>query len=279
MNRGIVVMNTILWSLVAIILIIILISSIGGRIWGRQNNLSSSSSVYEYTVKDDIENISIDWVSGDITVSVYDELYIKLEQYVSTAVTEDTKMSVLVTGKSLKISDNRSKRWNFLWFGNMYSTSIVVFLPQKVYNDIFINGVSSRIEITDISASEIKTHTVSGKINLKNVSAPNLDMNVISGKLYAQGAFSDVDSQSVSGSVEIHSSTMLQRLRSNSVSGRVTVYIPENEGFSVRFSKVSGKLTSDFPFMTKGAKEYIYGNGAAQFSIDVVSGNCSIYKK
>ena len=55
-----------------------------------------------------------------------------------------------------------------------------------------------------------------------------------------------------SGNADLTTSAALDSLRSDSVSGTVTVVMPDNGGFDLSFHKLSGSFHSDFPTTQDG---------------------------
>ena len=147
----------------------------------------------------------------------------------------------------------------------------------KKNEDITCNSVSGRISLKG-EYDRVTAETVSGEFILSSATPVSfVSSNSVSGRVQLDGAFTGrINSETVSGSVTVNSSAMPSSFSSNSVSGSVKLYIPENnDGFTLNYSKVSGKFTSDFA-TTQSGSTYKYGNGKSIFKADTVSGSFTI---
>lgn len=61
----------------------------------------------------------------------------------------------------------------------------------------------------------------------------------------------------------------------STVSGAVTLILPEDTSMTLRFNTVSGKLSSELPGETDG-KNSVFGDGACECSVDTTSGDLRI---
>jgi hypothetical protein len=181
-------------------------------------------------------------------------------------------------------------------FNNISNGSdLKIYLPEREFNSIKIDTVSSNISskslnteiltlITisgDIALSgefpEIYLKTVSGNLQAEELDVQRITLETTSGEISLTGSLTELDINTISGDAKIYSSSMIKNIKSNAVSGNVTIAIPDNDGFTVDFSKVSGKLKSGFALTTNG-NTHIYKNGKTKFSANSVSGNFEIIK-
>ena len=69
----------------------------------------------------------------------------------------------------------------------------------------------------------------------------------------------------------------------NTVSGDTRLYLPDNDGFTLRYQRVSGDVRSDFNLKTSlsdksGTAVYLEGGGR-NYSMQTVSGDLRIYRR
>ena len=107
--------------------------------------------------------------------------------------------------------------------------------------------------------------------DLREVQADAVSANIRIEKLEAE----KITCTATSGAWKVNSSICPTSFKASSVSGGVTLFIPENNGFSLSFDKVSGAFYSDFS-MTLDNGKGIYRDGGNLLIVDTVSGNCSI---
>ena len=122
------------------------------------------------------------------------------------------------------------------------------------------------------SASEFRIKTVSGDIRGSGVEGTLLTVATTSGNIRLDGRYVGLQLNTTSGNADLTTSAALDSLRSDSVSGTVTVVMPDNGGFDLSFHKLSGSFHSDFP-TTQDGEWYRYGDGGRSFSVNTVSGD------
>lgn len=144
-----------------------------------------------------------------------------------------------------------------------------------VSGEINYDGVSGDVRIWDFECKRLRISTVSGKVDLSG-RIERLSFSSVSGGLRADALPErcSVETDTVSGSVELRFDGCPGDVEVDSTSGDVTLWLPEDAGFELDYDSVSGDLDCDFPGL-KG----VYG-GEALFSIDVstTSGDLNIRK-
>lgn len=122
------------------------------------------------------------------------------------------------------------------------------------------------------ASSGIQVGTASGDIRGNGVDCSLLTVSSTSGDIRMEGRFTGIQLGTTSGDASLTTSAALESLSSDSVSGTVTVSMPDNGGFDLSFQKVSGRFHCDFPTTESGGR-YRYQNGGASFSAHTVSGD------
>ncbi len=268
----------------------------GGFSWWEDDKGYSGDGSGSYKIPaSGIENIEIDWVAGEVTLSAYDGEEIHFTESSSKKLNEKTTLRYKVSGNTLKIRFRK----NGILFGSAPGKDLQVFLPRelaKSLGKVKIDAVSAKIDAKDLQAEQmhytttsgpiflekveaerIETDTVSGGLDIENARATEIHASTVSGKTDLEGAFGTIHASGVSGKLTIQSSVCPDSVSASSVSGDVTVVIPENPGFSVSFDRVSGEFDSDFALSLKEGKGS-YKDGGAKIAVDTVSGNLSIKK-
>lgn len=215
--------------------------TVAGKIFSEyfdnENYITAETS--EIKITDDINNIDIDWVNGNVTVirSEDENLYISEES--ESGLSASDVLVYKVDGDTLDI-DFMKPSFGIFGINSSQSKNLLLKLPEKYYDGININSVSANVDITDVSSNVIDLEAVSGEIEMK------------------QTSFKDLDVEAVSGNVEI--------------------YLPDSASFRAEIDSVSGDFNTDFA-VTKQGDAYISGNGDMNISADMVSGNLGIYKQ
>jgi len=307
-NERMIKINITLWSIVLVVAVATFIAlSVKGTInkdfnfsinFDITDNFNHSNFVVmkEQVITEEITDISVEWISNYVNILKSENNEIKIVQKAAEKFPEDELFSYRVSGGKLLIKDGRKNKVKMGANSSNNGTGLEIYLPEKKFNSIDVNTTSAHLDTgtltTDILSvnttsgdidfsgifSEVEASSVSGNVRSSNAQAQKININTTSGDARITGSFKKVNVNTVSGEVEIQSSEMLQSFKSNSVSGDVTLFIPENNGFTIDFDKVSGKLKSDFAFTVQG-DTHIYKNGEVRFSASTVSGNVDIVRK
>ena len=297
------IIRIVIWSLVACLLISILCIGLAGGFEGFSIGIGTSYS-YKDADRYDIGNgqtdgsaihtIEVNWVSGKVQVESGDGSDIRWEETTKRTLKDSQRVHYLVENGVLKLQF-RDSSW--FHFGGSPAKELKVTVPADVNLKVLnISSVSGEIGVDGVSVPVTKLDSVSGNMAVRNLQGDTLDLDTVSGGLAASGlVVGTVDAESVSGSLELSGEThnwdwdtvsgsanvtstvCPQTIDTDSVSGDVTLTLPENDGFTAEYDGSSGDLRSDFP--TTGRKDtYIYKNGGAAFSFESVSGDVKILK-
>jgi len=250
-----------------------------------------------------IQKIKIDWVSGSVTLRVGTGNDITISESSYRTLNENQKMRYSVSADgTLKINFCNDLDNIFNWFeldANMPAKTLVVEVPASlmgtlkaldidvvsanvdlsgVYGmDTNIESVSGEITCTDVSVNELDLSATSGTITCENAKAQKLDLNNVSGGSRAEGEFSEIDVETVSGDVRLGLPTVPAKINVDSVSGGITIALPETAGFTARLDTVSGSISCALPG-TIGSDLVVVGDGNADYRFGTVSGNLRIEK-
>jgi len=153
--------------------------------------------------------------------------------------------------------------------GDIDDLDVDVEFVVRVPSGVGFTGhlVSGEISATGLDA-EVEAATVSGDIRISTTDVASA--NTVSGSIEASLGRTDW-----SGS-----------LRFNSVSGDITVALPDNPSLDVRFNSLSGDIQSDFPLTIQGRRSFVgsnlrgaVGGGGPELRINTVSGDLRLLKK
>lgn len=103
-----------------------------------------------------------------------------------------------------------------------------------------------------------------------------LSADTTSGSLTLDGAFETIDFDTTSGALHMTASALPRDISCDTVSGGVTLTLPENGGFSATLDSVSGDLTVDGFTGSLHRDTFVYGQGGPAYEFDSVSGDVHI---
>lgn len=280
------VIRIVLWSITALVLTGILVGVLALRDYGLVSwsfmgryNDADSYTVGDASIEEPVNRLRIDWVSGAIDIAAYDGETVEISE--TGAADEDEQLRYRVKDGELMIHHQKS-RWFFGVSLKTRSKSLTVKIPRdylESFRSVKIDSTSAKITITELIASEkIEIDNVSGAAELTDIKTALLDCDTVSGDFTASGEITELDYNSTSGDANITTSVPMRKLEIDTVSGNVTVSIPENNGFTLEFDTVSGDFTAtDFPTIQRDDKR-IFGDGSADFEADSVSGDFTVKK-
>ena len=118
--------------------------------------------------------------------------------------------------------------------------------------------------------------STSGDLTVTDAAVGELSADTTSGSLTLDGAFETIDFDTTSGALHLTASALPRDISCDTVSGGVTLTLPENGGFSATLDSVSGDLTVDGFAGSLHRDEFVYGQGGPAYEFDSVSGDVHI---
>lgn len=166
-------------------------------------------------------------------------------------------------------------------------------LPTKVGTvsaDGLLAGLEATASVSTVSGSlvvdgtrgSLGANTVSGEVAVRDHRG-DLTLNSVSGELAASGALTRVHANTVSGELSLDVTAGATSIDATSVSGDVTVRLPEGEGVHVTANAVGGRVVVDgrehgggpFP---GGSVDVSTGDGRSRVSATTVSGHVTLLR-
>ena len=200
---------------------------------------------------DKLEEIEIDWISGNIQIEPYSGDTIEVEEENSASLSEGDRVHSYYENGILRIQFQKSRRFSF--HSITQNKALLLRIPEKFsstpLNKVEIDNVSADISVDGMQIKEFSADTVSGDVNVK-------------------GAVENFETESVSGNSTLTSTVTPREIDSDTVSGDTTITVPADSQFSIDYDSVSGELNNAFP--TKS------DNNSGKWRFDTVSGDVTI---
>lgn len=225
-----------------------------------------------------------------------DEILVQAVKHTNTGDAERTEIDIRQESDGRVVVETRfDKALGFLTLNWPCKVSYTVTVPHDC--SVVANGVSCEINLSNLSG-ELKVNSVSGAVRLADLGG-DMDISSVSGRIRARNLAGPLKISSVSGSMRVENSELTSVRGSttsgkvvvqtplaegpykfNSVSGNVTVMIPEGSGCEARLKAVSGRLKTSLPYTSRQRHKfrdhaYIQGGGPL-VSCNAVSGNLRI---
>lgn len=215
-------------------------------------------SVGEASIAQSVTDLEIDWLTGSVNVVYGDVEHVSFSESAEESLTEAYTVHYWLENTTLhvKYAESGIQLTNV----DVPDKDLVVTLPAALaLNTLEIDSVAAKITLTDIKANEVEIDNISGNVEASFASVREFSIDGVSGNANLRFATAPIEG-------EYHN-----------VSGDITVYLPEDTGFTAEVEKLNGGFQSDFETVKRG-NEYICGSGANRYEFEMVSGKVSILK-
>lgn len=246
---------------------------------------------------DDIYNIDISWLAGDVTVSTYSGDVIKVVESTSSDLSSNEKLLAEIQDETYQIEWSMDYNAFDSDFPS-YTKSLEVYIPEDMeIEQLTVNGRSSDVSVNDIFAEyvkiqatsgeitcdniitenlvisqvegnavvndcyayELKVSTLSGDMEIKNSTGLSTDLDTTSGEITMEDYFQELTVMSVTGDVNLITKMNFTSIDINSVSGNINLSVPTNTSATMEYETYDGEIST---FMTE-VDEYTYTAGNA----------------
>ena len=275
-------------------------------------NAFSADGVYTVQMKD-LKELSIDWISGSVTIEITDGDVVRIQEVSDRAIQEKNALRYGVSGGKLRIQ--ACKRG---YVGKLPEKELTVSLPRALadtlkdceidtvsaaisaeglrLDELDIDTVSGRVTLQDMAADEAEFDTVSGDVTLRGCAFSTLRLDSVSGLASVTGAARKVKTSSVSGSIQLYLddsteirvntlsghvvlslSKVPKEVQVDTSSGHIDIDLPQDASCSIQLDSMSGKLLLNMQEIP--SKQITLGQGTAEFDIDSMSGDVWVSTK
>lgn len=156
-------------------------------------------------------------------------------------------------------------------FFDISELSLEISIPRDIKASARISTTSAKIEIKEIRIEELVAESVSGAIDVNNIESGNIEIKNTSGRCLVNDAVGTIHIKTVSGEALINLKELNDDINISSVSGAVSLKVPEDSSFTFDLSSVSGKIENNFNAKVDYAdRQGIKGNvGSGDFGINI----------
>lgn len=225
-----------------------------------------------------IREIKIEWISGSVTIEPGDVQEITFLE--SGNGTDKYEMVWKQSGDELVIQ--YSKDSGIAGFGLHFgdgSKDLTVTVPRGwVCDSLELDTASTDLTVRDMIIREMEIDSASGTAKFENCTVSSLDVDTASGDVTFTGSLNELDFEAASASFTGVLENVPDQVNMDSMSGDLTLTLPEDAGFTVSLDAMSSDFSSDFPTVKKN-KSYVCGDGHCKIDVDAMSGDVSILKQ
>ena len=166
--------------------------------------------------------------------------------------------------------------------GNLETTSGMVYCHGLRAEKMRVETTSGEVQMEGASVGELRVETISGEQRILEFATQYFKGETVSGPLTAIGNGEELKLSTVSGPLTVQVGQHPRKVKLETVSGPVEAVLPEGEpGFTVEYSSLSGRFSSQFPLTGKLGKREgsaVYGSGGPQLHLETVSGSMGLCK-
>ena len=226
-----------------------------------------------YEITDRVDSLDLEWVSGKVDVYVAEGDTVRLVERSDKGIYDNEALQWRVEDGELKV------RWSSAKLSAstmLNSKDLAVYLPAAAWDELSFETISADLTVHDaLACRELDLDTTSGTVDVRDAAADELDVESVSGSVTVSGAFREVKTESVSGSVSLVLTSAAEEIKMNSVSGAQTLAVSEGSGFTLKFDSVSGTLDSALALTAQNGT-YRFGDGGCKIEVETVSGNLKL---
>lgn len=276
------IVRIILYCLILVVLLGILIFGLSyGLFSGRRSVSFFDEEDFEGTAVSSgtadagqIRKLSIDWVSGSITIRPGDTDRITYAE--SGKFDEKYQMVVEESGDKLSIGYCRDNRIPGLGIQGSLRKNLEIVVPREWLCDkLELDVASADVSVTDLTVRKVDFNGASGKCDFENCAVSELDVDTASGDIRFDGTLEELECNAASASFRGVLGNCPSRVSMNSASGSLDLTLPKEASFTLDKSTMSGDFDSDFPTVSKNGK-YICGDGNCKIDFNAASGDVTI---
>lgn len=266
--------------------------------------------------QDGVEGLSIAWGSGHVSVRPGEGPLITVTEYAGRPLKEEERLSLSSSGGVLELSwdggllplsglQTLEKRvdvevppellsqlealscWNVSGGISVSEATAQELSLSSLSGDLFLTGVSGAqarastvsgdIQWAQGRAGELSVETAWGAVRMSGIQAEDFRVKTVTGPVDFQGVGNAISGETVTGALRAQLAACPREGDLRSVQGNISLTLPENQGFQVEHTSVSGRFSSDFP----GAGEeggFLYREGGPLLSFTTTSGNVDLHR-
>ena len=211
---------------------------VGERNW----NEVSADNTYSVAA-DGVSSLNLAWIAGIVEIVPVSGDEIKISETCENSLDDETALCWRVENGRLEIKYSARR-------DELPVKYLRIGLPETIeLEDVAVDMTTSSISAEGMTMEKLSVSSVSGNVIFRNCT------------------IGTVTAETVSGEVQIGMRNADAKLKINTVSGNVSLLVPEGMQPSVRFSSVSGDMVHSIDCTV---------SENAAFSVDTVSGNLQI---
>ena len=224
-------------------------------------------------IKDEVQNIEVDWISGEVLLIETENTAVSFEEKSSHALRSQDKMRYWYESSSKTLHIKFCEP--IVHSIETKEKDLFIYVPQNyAFNEVLFNVVSANIKMNNINAAVFDIDSVSGDVQITTNSTESIFLNSVSGNVTVNAAnVSSLEFDTVSGDLEVSINTG-KEIEMESVSGDLDLYLAKELGFNI-YAETNGSVDYNMEVGGRG-DVYTYGSQELQVNYESISGDISI---
>lgn len=275
--KGKAIARIVLFSMIALVLLCVLLAGLGLSSFAKPVSsqivsVQSTGSEYEFALEE-VSGLAISWASGDIDIQPTDQDTVTVSEERSGG----SSMVVRHRGSTLEIAFGENK-WR-LGGGKSTQKDLSVRVPRDwLCQSLEISAAAAGIWVDGLPITNVVLNTASGDCAFTDCTVEKMQVNAVSGDLDYSGVLKKLELKGASADCNLWLSDAPAAIEMNTASGDLNLTLPDNCGFTLDRSSLSGAFQSDFTTTTENDK-IVCGDGTCQITFSSLSGNINICRK
>ncbi|MBR0575847.1 DUF4097 family beta strand repeat protein [Proteiniclasticum sp. BAD-10] len=210
---------------------------------------------------------------------------------------KDSYLKIQESADGLEVSLFKGIQNINIGLGSDFDLDILLRVPASYAGDVELSNVSDEINVNGLNGGKITLANVSGDMILEEGTFEHIAFNSVSGTVISYSSAKSVTGEtvsgnitatnigehfnvkSISGTVNLKSSALLENSQADTVSGDMEVVVENQGNLSYELTSVSGKLKAEHEgSVIQGDKSLSQNNtaGAVKVKLSSVSGKISL---
>lgn len=275
--KGKAIARIVLFSMIALVLLCVLLAGLGLSSFAKPVSpqvvsVQSTGSEHEFS-PGEVSSIFISWASGDIDIQPADQDTVTVSEERSGG----SSMVVRHLGSTLEIEAGESK-WR-LGVGKSTQKDLSIRVPRDwLCQSLEISAAAADIRVDGLPITNVVLKTASGNCVFTDCTVEKMQVNTASGDLDYSGVLNKLELKGASTDCNLRLSDAPAAIGMNTASGDLNLTLPDNCGFTLNRSSLSGAFQSDFATTTENDR-IVCGDGACQITFSSFSGDINIRRK
>jgi len=223
----------------ALLAVLLIVMGIAGTAVIGHGNSRGVTTVEELVDVNHVNRVNISTENQRVRVFSTTEDQVRI---VSTGMPADATLTAEVMNDVLEVEVRMPRHnirigVNFSDFRSLTDPpSLDVYLPGEIYDSIRVTTTNSRIEVSNVAATEIEARSTNGRIEVSNLEAEEILLETTNARVEIRDVVGDVRVRSSNGRIDFNNPTIEQQVNLQTTNARIGITlseVPEDADFSL----------------------------------------------